>query len=250
MREIITVINQKGGVGKTTTALNIGAGLKSKGYKVLFIDLDAQCNLSYSLKANSSPLSSLEVLTKTATAKEVIQQTELGDIIPASPSLAGADNLITEIGKEYRLREAVAPIQAEYDYIIIDTPPALSILTINALVVSNSVIIPVQADTYSLQGLGGMADTINQVKQYCNPALTIKGIVITRYNSRAILTRDITEYLNQVAGQLNTKVFSTKVRECIAIKEAQTVQQDLFIYAPKSNGAVDYNNLIIEITED
>lgn len=249
MREIITVINQKGGVGKTTTTLNIGAGLRAKGYKVLFIDLDAQGNMSFTFNANNSPLTSLEVLTKTATAKEVIQQTPLGDIIPASPSLAGADNIITEIGKEYRLREALEPIKADYDYIIIDTPPALSILTINALTVSNSVIIPVQADTYSLQGLGGMADTINTVKQYCNPALTIKGIVITRYNSRAILTRDITEYLEQTAKQFNTKVFNTKVRECIAIKEAQTVQQDLFTYAPKSNGAIDYNNLLLEIME-
>lgn len=249
MREIITVINQKGGVGKTTTTLNIGEGLKALGYKVLFIDLDAQCNLTSCFNAPTG-LGSLETLTKTSKAKEVIQHTPLGDIIPATPNLAVADSLITEVGKEYRLKEALEPIMEEYDYIVIDTPPALSILTINALTVSDSLIIPVQADAFSLQGILSMADTINTVKQYCNPALTIKGIVITRYNSRAILTREITDYLNQVAQQLNTKVFNAKVRECIAIKEAQMVKQDLYSYAPTSNGTTDYKNLLKEIMED
>lgn len=248
--QTITVINQKGGVAKTTTAQNIGAGLKQQGYRVLFVDLDGQSNLTYCFNCINKPITALEVLTKKSTAADAIQHTDQGDIIPATINLVGADSLITEVGKEYRLKEALAPLSNDYDYIIIDTPPALSILTINALTASDRVIIPVQADTYSLQGLGGVADTIATVKQYCNPALTISGVLITRYNGRTILTRDITEYLEQVAADLNTKVFNTKIRECIAVKEAQTMQQDLFAYAPKSNAAADYSALLTELLQE
>ena len=248
--QVITVINQKGGVGKTTTAQNIGAGLMQKGYKVLFIDLDGQSNLTYCFNCLNQLITSLEVLTKQVPASKAIRHTKQGDIIPATINLVGADSLITEIGKEYRLKEAITPLRKKYDYIIIDTPPALSILTINALTASDKVIIPVQADTYSLQGLGGVADTIGTVKQYCNPNLTISGVLITRYNGRTVLTRDITEYLEQVAEGLNTKVFNTKIREGIAVKEAQTMQQDLFSYAPKSNAAADYSAFLEELLKE
>ncbi len=249
MKEIITIINQKGGVGKSTTANALGAGLHKRGYKVLYIDLDAQGNLSYSLKATGKDFTSLEVLTGKITVSKVIINTNQGDIIPASPLLANADTLITETGKEYKLNEAIEPIKNNYDYIIIDTPPSLGILTINALATSNSVIIPVQADIYSLQGIGQFIQTMNAVKKYCNKDLSIKGILATRYNKRANLTKDMTELLEDTAKSLNTKVFNTKIRECISIKEAQTVREDIYSYNPKSNASKDYSSFIDELLE-
>ena len=247
MKECIAVINQKGGVGKSTTSNAIGAGLFQRGYKVLFIDLDAQGNLSYSMKCENKPLSSLEVLTGTATAREATLTTPQGDIIPASPALASADTIITDTGREYRLKEALEPLKEVYDYIIIDTPPALGTLTINALTACDSVIIPAQADIYSLQGIGQLNQTIQTVKRYCNKGLTIKGIVITRYSPRAVLTRDMTDLLEDTAEQLNTKVFTSRIRECIALKEAQASQTDIFTYNPRSNAGIDYKALLEEM---
>ena len=247
MKECIAVINQKGGVGKSTTSNAIGAGLFQRGYKVLFIDLDAQGNLSYSMKCENKPLSSLEVLTGTATAREATLTTPQGDIVPASPALASADTIITDTGREYRLKEALEPLKEVYDYIIIDTPPALGTLTINALTACDSVIIPAQADIYSLQGIGQLNQTIQTVKRYCNKGLTIKGIVITRYSPRAVLTRDMTDLLEDTAKQLNTKVFTSRIRECIALKEAQASQTDIFTYNPRSNAGIDYKALLEEM---
>ncbi len=250
MIECIAVTNQKGGVGKSTTVGALGAGLQKKGYKVLFIDLDAQGNLSYSMGVSRSPLTSLEVLTGTATAKEAITKTPQGDLIPASPALASTDALLTETGKEYRLKEALEPILNEYDYVLLDTPPALGILTINALTASNGVIVPAQADAFSLQGIGQLAQTIRTVKKYCNPALSIKGLLATRYNARSILSRDMTELLEETASQLNTKVYGAKIRECTALKEAQASQQSIFDYAPRSNAVADYTAFLEEMLEE
>ena len=140
-------------------------------------------------------------------------------------------------------------IYGKYDYCIIDTPPALSILTINALTACTGAIIPAQADIYSLQGIGQLNNTIQTIKKYCNPALTIKGIILTRYNSRSVLSKEVTEMIEQTAAELNTKVFDTKIRECTAMKEAQAMKQDIFTYAPKSNASADYNAIIKELLE-
>ena len=247
MKEIISIANHKGGVGKTSTAHALGAGLMQKGYKTLFIDLDAQGNLSFCLGADPAPLTTLEVLTGTVTAEDAIQHTEGGDIIPASPALAGAEQLITGTGKEYRLAEALEPLHSLYDYIIIDCPPMLGTLTINALTASTGTIIPVQADTFSIQGIGLLNDTITAVRKYTNPALKIKGILITRYNGRAILSKDMKEGLEQVAEHLGTELYKTQIRECIAVKEAQASQKDIYSYSPKSNASQDYTAFIEEL---
>ena len=247
---IIAVVNRRGGVGKTATAHAIGAGLSLRGYRVLFIDLDSQCNLTYDTGAKPARLTSMEVLSGTAPASEAVQEIQDGGIIPASPSLAVADTTIDGTGKEYRLKEALEPLQGEYDYIIIDTPPALGVLTINALTACDSVIIPAQAEIHSLQGIGLLYDTIKAVKKYTNPALTVKGILITRYNSRAILSRDMRASLEDTAQELGTSVFSTPIRECTAIKEAQAMQTNIFTYAPKSNATADYTALINEIEKE
>ena len=247
MSKAIAVINQKGGVGKSTTALAIGAGLSLKGYSVLFIDLDAQGNLSYTLGADTKGYNAMGVLERPETAKEEIQHRPQGDIIASSPKLAGADKLLEETGKEYRLKEALDSLQGAYDYIIVDTPPALGILTINALTACTGAIIPAQADIYSLQGIGQLNSTIETVKKYCNPSLSIMGIVITRFNGRSIIRREVAEMLEHTADQLHTKLFSSKIRECTALVEAQATKQNIYSYAPRSNATADYKALVDEI---
>lgn len=247
--EKIAVINQKGGVGKSTTAHAIGAGLALRGFSVLYIDLDAQGNLSYTLGADTSGATALQMLQSPATIEQDIQTTEGGDIIASSPALAGADTIITETGKEYRLREALELLTSKYDYCIIDTPPALGILTVNALTACKWAIVPAQADIYSLQGIAQLSNTIGTVKRYCNNDLSIMGIVLTRYNPRTIISREVAEMLEETAGSLETELFKTKVRECTAIKEAQAMKQSIFDYAPKSNASADYFTLVAEILE-
>lgn len=243
----IAVINQKGGVGKSTTAATVAAGLSLKGYKTLSIDLDAQANLTYTAGANTTGATALGVLTGEAKAENAIQHTDSGDIIAANKALAGADAFITDTGKEYRLKEALESVKASYDYIIIDTPPALGILTINALTACDSVIIPAQADIYSLQGIEQLAETMKPVKKYCNPALKIEGILLTRYSPRSVLSREVAELAEQLAARLGTKVFKATVREAIAVKEAQISQRTLYQYAPKAKVTEDYTALIEEL---
>jgi len=247
MKEAISVINQKGGIGKTTSALAIGAGLRLKGYRVLFIDLDPQGNLSYCLKAEPKNPTALEVLTHKAMLDNAIQTTPEADLLASSPALTGADFFITGAGKEYMLKVALNPVKGKYDYIIIDTPPALGILTINAMTASQGIIIPAQADIFSLQGIAKLYDTIKAVKLHTNPELKIKGILLTRHNSRTILSRDLAEIISATAKQLNTRLYKTTIRECIAIKEAQINQQDIFSYAPRSNASKDYKAFIEEM---
>lgn len=250
MSIVLAIANQKGGVGKSTTANALGAGLFHRGYRVLYVDLDAQGNLSYSMDAVGKPLTSLEVLTGTATAREAIVKTAQGDLIPASTSLACADTVLTETGKEYRLTEALAPVAGDYDYIVLDSPPALGVLTVNALTACKSVIIPAQADAYSLQGIGLLSQTIQSVRKYCNGWLTVGGILPTRFSSRTVLAKDMLELLSQTAKDMGTKLYRARIRECVAIREAQASQTDIFTYAPKSNAVEDYTAFIDEVLAD
>lgn len=247
MSKTLAIINQKGGVGKSTTALMLAAGLSLKGYSVLSIDLDAQSNLTYTAGAKTDGATALGVLTGEIKAGDAVQHTESGDIIPASKALAGADAFITDTGKEYRLKEALEPLAGKYDYIIIDTPPALGILTINALTACNSVIIPAQADIYSLQGIEQLAETMKPVKKYCNADLTIEGILLTRYSSRSVLSREVAELAEQLAAKLGTKLFKSTIREAIAVKESQISQRNLYSYAPRAKVTEDYTRFIAEL---
>lgn len=246
----IAIINQKGGVGKSTTAAAIGAGLAVKGYSVLYIDLDAQGNLSYTLGADAQGYNAMGVLINPETIEETIQHTAQGDILASSPALAGADAVITQTGKEYRLKEALEKVQGRYDYCIIDTPPALGILTVNALTACHGAIVPAQADIFSLQGIIQLHGTFKTVQRYCNPALLLLGIVLTRYNNRAIISRDAAKLIKQSAEQLSTRLYDTRIRECTALKEAQATRQNIYSYAPKSNAAEDYSKLVEEVLQD
>ena len=247
--KVICIINKKGGVAKTTTSLALGAGLREKGYSVLFIDMDSQCNLSMCAGANIEGKSLLSVLTEQIRIDEAIQQTHMGDIVPAKLALAGADSVITETGKEYRLKEALSSIKKRYDFVIIDTPPSLGVLAINAMTAADWLIIPVQADMFSRDGLLQLDRAIRKDRQYCNPSLKIAGILLTRYSDRNVLSRNLKEVFNELAEQMGTLVFKSAIREAIAVKESQVMHKSIFEYAPKSKAAEDYLNFIEEFLE-
>lgn len=247
---IYVILNRRGGTGKTTTAFALGSGLAKRGSKVLYVDMDSQCNLSYDIGAEQGRNSVTEVLTGSATAAEAVQSTAEGDIIPSSPSLAGADMFIDGTGKEYRLREALEPIVKDYNDIVIDTGPALNVASVNALTAAQRVIIPVQAEIHSLQGLALLQSTIEGVQKYTNPDLKISGILCTRYNSRAIISRDMMKNMERAAAELGTKVFGVRIRECVSLKESQAVKKNIYDYAPKSNAAQDYEAFVKEVLED
>ena len=246
--EVLAFISQKGGVAKTTSAHAIGAGFAQRGYRVLFVDLDAQGSLTSIVGASAEGLTILDVLQRKCKPQAAIQRASGYDIIAASEGLA-AEGILTATGKEYRLREALQGLSGAYDYAILDCPPSLGILSINALTAADSAIILAQADTLSLQAVRQLEGTLEVVRQYTNKSLGIRGILITRYSGRAILSREAVEMLEAQASAMGTKVFSTRIRENISIKEAQAMRQDIFSYAPRSNGAKDYTALIAEILE-
>lgn len=246
---IIAICNQKGGVGKTTTANSIGAGLYRQGNKVLYIDLDPQTNLSYSLGITDANISIMDAFTGNKDIKDTIIKTAQGDAIASNTSLSNIDIILNGTGSEYRLKELLEPIKNDYNYIIIDTPPALNILNVNALTASTDIIITTQADIYSLQGIGQVYKTIQTIKKYCNSDLNILGVLITRYNARTIISQEIKDALEQTAKAINTNIFKTYVRECTAIKEAQANKQDIFNYKSGNNACKDYKAIIGEIKE-
>ncbi|RNC62849.1 MAG: Sporulation initiation inhibitor protein Soj [Candidatus Dichloromethanomonas elyunquensis] len=245
--QTIAIATQKGGTGKTTTAQALGIGLSLKGYQILFIDLDPQGNLSYILGASQQNVTAYEMLTgKIAMRKVICKIDKKVSIIASSPLLSGIDPELKKTDKEFLLKKNLEAIKAEYDYLIIDSPPSLGILTVNALAASNHVIIPAQADIFSLQGIGQLYSTVETVKKYCNPNLAIKGILLTRYNNRSILSRDLTDLIKETAQKLDTFVYQTVIRESITIKEAQASKKDIFSYAPRNNVTKDYSKFIEE----
>lgn len=248
---IIAITAQKGGTGKTTTAATMAAGLTLKGYKVLLVDLDQQGSLSFVSGAATTGKTTLGLLTGEITAAEAIQQVNIADIIPANKSLAGAEATLKETGGEYRLKEALAPLKGKYDFILLDCPPALGSLTINALTAADRVIIPAQADVLSLAGITQLYDSCKLVRKYTNKKLQIAGILLAKHNTRAVLKRDLEEVLReQIAAQMQAKVFTATIREAIAINEAQYMQQSIFDYASKSKAAEDYKAFIEEFLQD
>lgn len=243
--KIVTITNQKGGVGKTTTASSLFAGLHKMGKKTLAIDMDSQCNLSYCFKADTSKPSIINVFRGEVSLKDAMQHTEAGDFVQSDKNL---DNVMTELSaldKVYKLSKVLKEIKALYDYIIIDTPPALSPLTINALVASNSVIIPVQADSFSMQGAEALAETIKGIREV-NESLEMSGILIVRYKGRAGLAQHMNKKFEDFAKIFETRVFETKIRDAIAIQESQLARTNIFDYDSNCNVALDYANFVKE----
>lgn len=244
MAKVIAIANLKGGVGKTSTALALAGGLLQRGQRVLVVDLDGQENISYIMRADMEALTVYDVLTGKATAAEATQHTEQGDIIPATVKLVLADINITGNGCKMRLRAAIEPIKGSYDYIIIDTPPSLGVLTQNALTAADGLIIPLTADILSLKGVEQMGAAVEAIRLQGNPALQIYGLLLTRFNARAVLNRHVVEAAGYLARTLQTRLFETYIRDGIAIREAQANRKSM--YTTKSKPAADYNAFVSE----
>jgi chromosome partitioning protein len=245
---VITVANQKGGVGKTTTAQAMTAGLFGKGHKVLAVDLDPQGNLSAACGAVCYNVPTVyELLKRDVTAREVVQHMKGGyDIIPANIMLAGAEQELSQTGKEHRLREALAALDGGYDYIVIDTPPSLGVLTVNAFTASTDIIIPTTAGIFATAGISQLYGTVQSVQRYCNSSVKIAGILFTRFNPRANISRQIRDLTEQLSGQIAAPIFNTYIRTAVVIEEAQASKTDIFAYAQNSTVAEDYANFIDE----
>lgn len=257
MTTTITVTNQKGGTGKTSTSLFLAYGLADRGYRILLVDLDAQADASYSTNLKYDPKkTTFELLLQDIDIRDAIVHANMPDVkgsldlVPASPNLATLDVQIARkqlIDTQYNLNDALKDVKENYDFIILDTPPALSIAVLNALTASDYVIVPTQADIYSLKGLGQLARTISSIKRRSNPDLKVAGILIGRYDTRTNFTKAITNMFNETSQRLQTKVFKNKIREAIAIKEAQGERTNIFTYAPKAKVTNDINKFINEL---
>lgn len=246
MGQIISLLNHKGGVGKTTSTINIGAALGELGYNVLLVDLDPQANLTLSLGIPRQKYSIYEAITGESELVPFNVKPNL-DVITSSLDLSGAEmELINEAGREFILRELFAPVLDTYDFILIDCPPSLGLLTLNALTCSQYVLIPLQTEFLALQGLTKIKQVIDKVKFRLNKKLTIGGVIATMYDHRRVLNRDVVATIEKYFGD---KVFKTKIRDNIALAEAPAQRMDIFSYNPKSNGAEDYLSISKEILE-
>ena len=242
---ITACILQKGGTGKSSTAHALSAGLISRGHRVLVCDLDAQGNISQSMRANTSGKGLFEALSGESIS-DLIQTTEQGNILASSQRLTVADKTFVEFGMEYLLSEALAQVSDKYDYIILDCPPQLGVITANALVASTDLIIPITSDMYAMSGLSLLLDNIERVKKRANPGLRIDGILLTKYSSRSVLSRDLKEAIKAKASEMGTRVYNTTIREGVSVREAQAQRMNIFEYAPESNPAKDYAKFITE----
>lgn len=240
---VIAIALQKGGTGKSTTAAALTQAAADAGKRALAIDLDAQGNTSFFLAADTSRPGAYELLTRNSDPRRLIQTTQGGlDVIPASWNLA---TITSSRGSARRLQMALEPIKRSYDLIIVDTPPNAGELQYNAMQAADGLIIPLQSDIVSLQGLYLLHDTAQQIRA-SNPALTISGIVLTRYNARSTIARQMEQKIIDTAAEIGIPYLGA-VREAVAIREAQTLQRSLYQYAPTSKPALDYKTILQKI---
>ena len=249
MGKIIAVANQKGGVGKTTTAINLAACLALSGHRTLLIDLDPQANATSGCGTGigSPQTSTYEVLLGQVAIRAAICPTEISDlfVVPGHIRLAGAEvEMASMIGRDKRLSEALSPVAAEYEFVLIDCPPSLGLLTVNALSAANSVLIPVQCEYYALEGVSKLDSSIRLVQRYLNPSLEIEGVLLTLYDNRLQLCRRVAEEVRKYFGD---KVYETIIRRNISIAEAPGFGKPVILYDPGSKGTDNYSSLASEI---
>jgi ATPases involved in chromosome partitioning len=249
--KIIAIINQKGGVGKSTTAINLGAALGEMGKQVLLVDLDPQGNCSSGLGVEKSLIQQCiydVLLNDTPIVDVIIPDIAEGlDIAPATINLAGAEvELVSEMARENRLKEAVGSMRGKYDFILIDCPPSLGLLTVNALVAADKLLIPIQCEFYALEGVTKLLESMKRVKSRLNPTLDIYGILLTMYDSRTTLSKQVVDEVREYFGRL---VFSTPIPRTVKLSEAPSFGQPITQYDPKGRGSLSYIELAKEVVD-
>ncbi len=252
MATTYAVVNQKGGVGKTTTTVNLASYLATFGKRVLLIDIDPQSNASVGLGVDRSQIRFClyDILIEGASPAEVIIKSNISnlDILPSTPKLAGAEvELVTLEPRETRLKDSLSSIRESYDLVVIDCPPSLSLLTVNALTAADEVIIPIQCEYYALEGISQLTHTLELVRESLNPALKIRGIVLTMFDPRTLLSSQVAEEARKYFGN---KVFNTVIPRNVRLAEAPSFGQPILFYDPGSKGAEAYENLCREVLDD
>ncbi|MDI6604829.1 MAG: ParA family protein [Thermoanaerobacteraceae bacterium] len=252
MEKIIAIANQKGGVGKTTTTINLGYSLSLNGKKILCIDIDPQSNMTSGFGINNETLkyTIYNVLIEGVEMEKAIKKPKDMEniyIVPSSIQLAGAEiELVPMLSREFRLKKALDKIKGDYDYILIDCPPSLGLLTLNALTASNSVLVPIQCEYYALEGLTQLVNTINLVKKNINHNLDLEGVVLTMFNARTNLSIQV---VDEVKKYFKGKVYRTIIPRNIRLGEAPSFGKPITIYDPRSKGAEAYDDLAKEVIE-
>lgn len=250
MSAVIAITNQKGGVGKTTLACSLLSGLHQRGQRVLGVDLDPQGSLGFCLGLDIENCATVyDVMKGSRKIRDVIISSECGDILPSNILLSAAELEFNRPGREFLLKTQLAELQDEYDYIIIDTPPALNVLTINAYVAADHLVIPMAPEILSLLGVAQIRETIDTVRRCYNSRLNILGVVLNKYNQRFTLNREVLEMAEQIAAQLGTRVFQSKIRAGVAVAEAPAHGESVLDYAPSSKPTADLQALIGEIVQ-
>lgn len=251
MVRTIAIANQKGGVGKSTTAAVIAEYYKTLGVFTVIADLDAQGNLGCVFPDVAVKFSASDVLLNHVKRYTLTDSSAGAVLIYGDSSLSGFDNILTKTGKEFRLTEFIKKLCGENNIkdavCVVDTPPALGILTVNALTAADEVLIPATADAFSIQGTAALLETIEVVRRYCNPLLKATGILLTRFSPRSVISRETAQALERFAADHGTKLFKSRIREGVAVREAQSLCRGLLKYAPKSPPALDYKEFLTEI---